>query len=114
MKLKDSYPLPKINDPMDSLSDACWFSTLDLFNGYWQVEVGPASLEKTAITMQQGLFQFRLMPFGLCNAPSTFQGLMEPVLTGLNWEICLAYVDDTVVFVWNWEEHLQCLRVVQT
>ena len=64
--------------------------------------------------MQRGLFQFRVMPFGLCNAPSTFQRLMGLVLTILNWEICLAYIDDIVVFGRSWEEHLQCLRVVLT
>ena len=111
---EDSYPFPRVSDLMDSLSDACWFSTLDLRSGYWQVEVDPADREKTAFTMQRGLFQFRVMPFGLCNAPSTFQRLMELVLTGLNWEICLAYIDDIVVFGYSWEEHLQHLQVVVT
>ena len=76
------------------------------------MEVDPADREKAAFTMQLGLFQFRVMPFGPCNAPSTFQRLMEPVLTGLNWEMCLAYTNDIVVFGHSWEEHLQCLWVV--
>ena len=83
---------------MDSLSGAQWFSTLDLRSGYWQVEVDPADRHKTAFSTPNGLFQFRVMPFGLCNAPSTFQRLMELVLAGLRWEICLAYLDDVIVF----------------
>lgn len=111
---KDSYPLPRVDDLLDSLSDAQWFSTLDLRSGYWQVELNPTDRDKTAFTTQRGLFQFRVMPFGLCNAPSTFQRLMELVLAGLSWEVCLAYLDDVVVFGRSWEEHLQRLRAVLT
>ena len=109
---KDSYPLPRVDDLLDSLSDAQWFSTLDLRSGYWQVEVDPRDREKTAFSTPRGLFQFRVMPFGLCNAPSTFQRLMELVLAGLSWEVCLAYLDDVVVFGRTWEEHLQRLKMV--
>ena len=79
---KDCYCLPRVNDLLDSLDDAQWFSTLDLRSRYWQVEVDPADREKTAFTTQHGHFQFRLMPFGLCKAPSTFQRLMKLVLVG--------------------------------
>jgi len=111
---KDSYPLPRVDDLLDSLADAQWFSTLDLRSGYWQVEVDPADREKTAFSTPYGLYQFRVMPFGLCNAPSTFQWLMELVLAGFRWEICLAYLDDVVVFGRTWEEHLERLRLVST
>ncbi len=74
---KDAYPLPRVDDLLDSLSDAQWFSTIDLRSGYWQVEVDPADREKTAFATTHGLYQFRVIPFGLCNAPSTFQRLME-------------------------------------
>ena len=109
---KDSYPLPRVDDLLDALADAKWFSTLDLASGYWQVEMDPTDQEKTAFTTSDGLYEFRVMPFGLCNAPSTFQRLMELVLAGLRWEICLAYLDDVVVFGRTFEEHLQRLRVV--
>ena len=116
MTRKDSYPLPRVDDLLDSLSDAQWFSTLDLRSGYWQVEVDPRDREKTTFSTPRGLFQFRVMPFGLCNAPSTFQQLMELVLAGLSWEVswevCLAYLDDVVVFGRTWEEHLQRLKMV--
>ena len=95
---KDSYPLPRVDDLLDSLEGAQWFSTLDLASGYWQVEVDPQHREKTAFNTGQGLYEFRVMPFGLCNAPSTFQRLMELVLAGLSWDICLAYLDDIVVW----------------
>ena len=89
-----------------------WFSTLDLVSGYWQVEVYPEDREKTAFVVPHGLYEFRTMPFGLCNAPSTFQRLMELVLAGLRWEICLAYLDDIVIFGSTFEEHLERLRTV--
>ncbi len=95
---KDCYPLPRVDDILDSLSGAQWFTTIDLRRGYWQVEVNPEDREKTAFSTPHGLFQFRVMPFGLCNAPSTFQRLMEIVLAGLRWNTCLAYLDDIVVF----------------
>jgi len=109
---KDSYPLPRVDDLLDSLAGAQWFTTLDLASGYWQVEVDPEHREKTAFTTGQGLYEFRVMPFGLCNAPSTFQRLMELVLAGLEWDICLAYLDDIVVFGRTFSEHLQRLRTV--
>jgi len=109
---KDSSTLPRVNDLLDSLSDAQWFSTLNLRSGYWQVEIDPGDREKAAFSTQNGLFQFRVMPFGLCNAPSTFQRLMELVLAGLSWEVCLVYLDDMVIFGHTWEEHLERLRIV--
>ena len=78
--LKDSYPLPRIDDTFDALRGSKWFSTLDLASGYWQVEVHPNDTEMTAFTTTCGLFQFKVMPFGLCNAPGTFERLMEYVL----------------------------------
>ena len=84
----------------------------DLASGYWQVEVDPSDKEKTAFSTPFGLYQFRVMPFGLCNAPSTFQRLMELVLRGLQWETCLVYLDDIIIFSHTIEEHLQRLKEV--
>ena len=95
--IKDAYPLPRIDDSLDQLSGAEWFSCLDLNSGYWQVEVEEADRAKTAFVSRQGLFEFKVMPFGLCSAPATFERLMETVLAGLNWRIFLIYLDDIIV-----------------
>ncbi|GFW60701.1 retrovirus-related Pol polyprotein from transposon 412 [Trichonephila clavipes] len=107
---KDSYPLPRIDDTLDTLSGHKWFSTLDLKSGYWQVEIHPEDREKTAFTSGQGLWQFKVMPFGLCNAPATFERLMETVLKGLTFEACLIYLDDVIIGGCTFEEHLQNIR----
>jgi transposase InsO family protein len=110
--IKDSYPLPRINESLDSLRGAKWFSTTDLASGYWQVEMDPDDAEKTAFTTTSGLFQFRVMPFGLCNAPASFERLMEYVLAGLQWEICLVYLDDIIIFADTFEQHVERLGEV--
>ncbi|KRZ48049.1 Transposon Ty3-G Gag-Pol polyprotein [Trichinella nativa] len=109
---KDAHPLPRIDDTLDALAGAQWFSTLDLASGYWQVEVEPQDREKTAFTTPLGLYQFKVMPFGLCNAPATFQRLMEIALRGLVGSDCLVYLDDVIVFGKTAEEHTARLREV--
>lgn len=112
--VKDSYPLPRIDDSINALSGSCWFSTLDLASGYWQVEVEEKDRPKTAFTTRSGLYQFTVMPFGLCNAPATFERLMERVLSGLPWEVCLLYLDDIIVYAKTFEAELERLRSVFT
>ena len=94
----DTFPLPQIDDLLDQLDKAKYFSTLDLASGFWQVRVHPNSREKTAFITHQGLYQFNIMPFGLRNAPAVFQRLMQCVLAGLNPEdgppFVSVYVDD--------------------
>ncbi|GBO24268.1 Retrovirus-related Pol polyprotein from transposon 297 [Araneus ventricosus] len=109
---KDSYPLPRIDDTLDALNGSQWFTTQDLKSGYWQVEVRPEDREKTAFTTGQGLWQFKVMPFGLCNAPAIFERLVETVLRGLSSEACLVYLDDIIIVGRTFEEHLNNLRKV--
>ena len=108
--IKDAYPLPRIDDTLDALSGAEWFSTLDLASEYWQVELDEDAKEKSAFTVR-GLYQWRVMPFGLCNAPSRFERLMERILTGLHWEILLVYLDDIIIYGKTCEDELARLRV---
>ena len=109
---KDAYPLPRIDDTLDTLSGSHWFSTLDLLSGYWQVEVAEGDRPKTAFTTHEGLFEFKVMPFGLCNAPATFQRLMDLILAGVQWSRCLVYLDDIIIIGRDFSEHLQNLGAV--
>ena len=97
----DTFPLPRIDDLLDQLNMAKYFSTLNLGAGYWQVQVHPQSREKTASITPQGLFQFNVMPFGLRNAPAVFQRLMQRVLAGLNPDegvpFTSVYIDDILI-----------------
>ena len=109
---KDAYPLPRVDDSLEALSGSRWFSTLDLLSGYWQVEIDEKDRPKTAFTTGDGLFEFRVMPFGLCNAPAVFQRLMDLVLSGIRWEHCLVYIDDIIIMGKTFKDHLQNLRIV--
>ena len=111
---KDAYTIPWIDESLDTLSGSYLFTTLDLLSGYWQVEVHPDGKSKTAVCTPEGLFEFNVMPFGLCNALATFQRLMDCVLTGLHWESYLVYVDDVIVLGKSFPDHLKNLqRVLQ-
>ena len=107
---KDAYPLPRVDDTLDTLVGSVWFSTIDLKSGYWQVEVAPEHREKTAFCTQEGLFEFNVMPFRLCNAPATFQCLMDCVLAGLQWSNCLVYINDIIIMGRSFDEHLHNLQ----
>ena len=108
----DVFPLPRVDDSLDLLANSKYFTTLDLATGYWQVKISPDSQEKTAFVTHSGLYEFVVMPFGLCNVPATFQRVMESVLAGLARETCLVYIDDILVLGKTFEEHLQNLKKV--
>ena len=103
---KDSFPLPRIDETLAALAGAKYFTTVDLQAGYWQIPMHPDDIEKTAFVTNEGLFESTVMPFGLANAPATFQRLMQFVLAGLLMEHCLCYIDDVIVFSSSFEEHL--------
>ena len=115
--VKDAYPLLRIDDTLDILAGKRWFSTLDLASGNWQILLSPEARCKTAFATHSGLFQFKVMPFGLCNAPATFVRLTDQVLQGLRWSRCLVYLDDIISFGTTFEDALdnftfifECLR----
>ena len=111
--VKDAYPLPNAEDLIDELSGSRWFSTLDLASGYWQVELDPIDHEKTAFTFHgKGLFHFKVMCFGLTNAPATFQRLMETVLKGILWKICVVYMDDVICYADKFQTAYNNLKIV--
>jgi hypothetical protein len=91
---------------------AKWFSTLDLKNGYWQVDVHPDDEETNAFLTGQGLCQFPVILFGFCNAPATIERLMETAIRGLPYDSCLLYLDDVIVIGRTFQEHLLNLRKI--
>ncbi|UYV71169.1 EPM2AIP1 [Cordylochernes scorpioides] len=110
--VKDVYPIPRIDDVMDSLQGSKYFSAIDLKSGYWQVEIEERDKEKTAFTTAHGLYEFNVMPFGLCNAPATFERNMENMLGNLRWQICLCYLDDVIIYSPDFPTHLKRLEPV--
>ena len=106
------YPIPRVDDCVESLSGSMYFTTLDLAAGYWQVEVKPEDRSKTAFSTAQGHYQFCTMPMGLKGAPATFQRLMDLVLRGLHWSSVLVYLDDIIVFSRSFSDHLAQLEEV--
>ena len=109
---KDAYPIPRIDELLDCLNGSQYFCTLDLASGYWQIAMHPDDIEKTAFTTHAGLYEWIVMPFGLCNAPATFCRLMETVLSDIVWNRCLVYLDDIIAFGKTFQETLDNLRAV--
>jgi hypothetical protein len=108
----NTYPLPVIDDLLAKVSEGKIFTQMDLYSGFWQIPMNPADIEKTAFTSPLGLYEWKFMPFGLMNAPATFQAVMEKVLAPVLWKTCVVYIDDLVIFSQTEEEHLEHLAEV--
>ena len=112
----DNFPLPRIDDLLDQLEKSKYFSLIDLASGFWQIQMHPSSQEKTAFVTLQGLYEFRVMPFGLKNAPRVFQHLMQQVVSAVNPssgpDFVSVYLDDILVFSRDLDDHLEHLRLI--
>ena len=96
--VRDTYPLPRMDECIDSLGDASVFTTLECNSGYWQIPVAPQDRDKTTFTYHAGTSRYRRMPFGLTNAPVTFQRTLDIVLSPFEWKSCLFYLDNVIIF----------------
>ena len=112
LTIKDVFPLPLVDECLDTLAGNVWYSKLDANSAYWQVKIKPEDCSKTAFITKYGLFEFARMAFGLCNSPATYTRVINLVLRGLNWKVVLAFLDDILVLGKDFEGHLANLRAV--
>jgi len=109
---RDEYPLPLINDIFDTMTGAQWFTTLDCMSGYWQMKVADEDQSKTAYITEDGLYEFTVMPFGLSNAPASFQRMMDRVFKDYKGKFVSVYLDDITIYSKTFKDHLQHLQLV--
>ena len=107
---KDAFPLPLMDDALQAFNGAMFLSTLDMSKAYHQVRMCEKDKEKTAFCTYDGLYQFKVMPYGLTNAPGTFQRLMNKILKDFAWNKCLIYLDDVFIYTMTFLEHLEALE----
>ena len=109
---KDAFPLSKTKECIDAVAGATLFSSLDIMSACNQIPVNEEDIPKTALITKYGLFEYTTMLFGLCNAPATFQRVMELALSGLQWTTCLSYLDDVLIFGKDFTEQVARIEAV--
>ena len=107
--VKDVFPLPLVDDCLDTLARNVWFSRLDANSAYWQINIKPKDRHKTAFHTRYGLFEHVKMGFGLCNAPASYAQVMDLVLWGLNWKTLLVFLDDVIIMGKSFDDHKENL-----
>lgn len=110
--ISDKYPIPEITDILDKLGKTCYFSTIDLVSGFHQIQLANEDTEKTAFSVNSGKYEFTRMPFGLKNAPATFQRVMDCILREFLGKCCFVYMDDLIIFSSSLDEHRKDLMKI--
>jgi len=108
--IQDAYPLPRMDEYLDALAGSKYFRTLDLLSGYWQVPLSPDAQDKAAFITYDGLWKWKVLPFGLMSTLATFKQLMEQVFSGLHWKTLFIYLDDIIVISPEFTSHVNRLR----
>ena len=112
MTVRNNYLLPVIDDILASVGTGKIFTRIDLYSAFWQVPVKDTDIPKTAFTCPMGLYEFLFMPFGLKNAPATFQSVINHVLAPVLGKICVAYLDDVIIYSGNEQQHAEHVKAV--